>query len=169
MGNTVSPLIQQVVIMFMIMMLGYLLFKKKKLTPTGSSQMSFLVLYISTPITILESMMTEYSTLRVVNGLYVFIAALIILMLSAVLAKFYFKTSGSLEQFAVIFSNTGFLGIPLIQNVPRMAKKYLQEITKKGGFKMDEVKKAIPLLAIDRLLEIDSDEFTDKLYALING
>lgn len=59
--------------------------------------------------------------------------------------------------------------IILKQYTPRLANKYLNMIVKQGNFCLEEVKQAIPLLAILRLSEADTEDFSLQLFDLINA
>lgn len=54
----------------------------------------------------------------------------------------------------------------LLQHAQRMANKYLREITAAGNFDIEKIRKVIPLMAVLRMMESDTEGFTDKLLAL---
>ena len=110
-------LIRQVLIMFLLMAVGFVLYRKGKINSEGTGQLSFLVLYISTPVLILESMTTPFVQEKLIKGIWTFVVSLLIILLSALIARMIFKKEKSVTQFAMIFSNTGFLGIPLVRSV----------------------------------------------------
>lgn len=56
----------------------------------------------------------------------------------------------------------------LKQYTPRLANKYLKMIIKQGNFCLKEVQQAIPLLAILRLSEADTEKFALQLFDLID-
>lgn len=117
MSETVIVLISQVVIMFMLMLVGFTLFKIGKINESGSSQISYIVLYISSPLVILESMLVPFEKEKLYTSTIVFIVAFIIHIFIALLTKLLYHKRKPLNQFAMIFSNAGFLGIPLVRNV----------------------------------------------------
>lgn len=117
MSETVIVLINQVVIMFILMLAGFVLFKLGKIDEHGSSQLSYIVLNISTPLLILESMLVPFEKEKLYTSIVVFIITFMIHILIAACAKLVFHKGKYLEQFGIIFSNAGFLGIPLVRNV----------------------------------------------------
>ena len=61
MNETLIILINQVGIMFLLMMLGYIFFKIHLIDENGTRQFSDFVLYIANPVIILQSLMSEFS------------------------------------------------------------------------------------------------------------
>ena len=56
--------------------------------------------------------------------------------------------------------------IILKQYAQRIANKYLKIISKKGGYELEGIKMAIPLMAILRMLETDAESYHGSLMAL---
>jgi len=56
----------------------------------------------------------------------------------------------------------------LKQYAQRMANKYLKLISKKGGYELEEIKMAIPLMAILRMLETDAESYHENLMSLLH-
>lgn len=56
----------------------------------------------------------------------------------------------------------------LKQYAQRMANKYLKLISKKGGYELEEIKMAIPLMAILRMLETDAESYHENLMPLLH-
>ena len=56
----------------------------------------------------------------------------------------------------------------LKQYAQRMANKYLKLISKKGAYELEEIKIAIPLMAILRMLETDAESYHENLMSLLH-
>jgi hypothetical protein len=99
--------------MFVLMMVGLLLYKLKLVNDEGSRQLSNIVLYVANPACILESFCIPFDPQRLVSAGILAVFAFAAFWLNAVVCHFFFKNDG-IAQFAGIFSNMGFLGIPLV-------------------------------------------------------
>ncbi len=117
MDSTVMILIQQIVIMFLMMALGYLLYRMTMIDSNGVREMSNICLFIGTPATILYSFFKPFESQVLIQAGWSFLLALISFLLSIVLTKTCFKSSSRIAKFGIIFSNVGFLGIPLVEEV----------------------------------------------------
>ena len=117
MNETLIILINQVGIMFLLMMLGYIFFKIHLIDENGTRQFSDFVLYIANPVIILQSLMSEFSYERLINGVLAAIISAAVIGLGMLLTRLMFQNREKLCQFGIIFSNVGFLGIPLVKNV----------------------------------------------------
>lgn len=111
----------QVMTLFVMMAVGFVLRKKSLLTETGTSQMSFVLTNIVTPCVIIHSLQTE-KTPELLQSMGKAAGILAGFYLVAILLTFLFfrkeeeKTRKTL-RFAVIYCNTGFMGLPLVKAV----------------------------------------------------
>ena len=108
----------QVAVMFILILAGYLMAKAGMITNDGRKQMSSVVLTLVTPALIFMSYQTEFSP-RLVSGLlWAFFLSAITYVITIPLAYLLVrKRDGretSIERFALIFTNCGFMGIPLV-------------------------------------------------------
>lgn len=104
----------QIALMFVMMMMGYGMFKIKRLSSVGSKEMGALLLYVVTPIIIMRAYTVEYSAQRAFNMLIALVLALFSVLLSIAISRIIFKKEG-IENFSATYSNAGFMGIPLVQ------------------------------------------------------
>ncbi len=109
----------QVVILFVLIFLGAILTKKGVFTEKGISVMTDLVLLLVTPCVIIKSFIREFdvSTLKklLISFLIAFLAHIAFILLSRLLLHSKEKKSEKVLQFGVIFSNCGYMSIPLQQ------------------------------------------------------
>ncbi len=110
-------LIQQILVMVAMMAVGVALVKAKMLDTHGVGQLSNIAMYVATPAVIIQAFAIDYSKEQLVNGLWVAAFFALALLISAVIAYFVCGRADRVGQYAVIFSNTGFVGIPIIQSL----------------------------------------------------
>ena len=111
----VNLLFRQNLTMFFYLLVGYLLFKKKLLTKTGSGEIGKMLLYVIMPMAIIRSYMRDFSKEMLIGFAISFAAALVCLILSMVVSGLFFSKKSAIRQFGAAFSNAGFIGIPLVQ------------------------------------------------------
>lgn len=103
--------------MFLLMSIGYGLFKAKKITLQGNKELGILLIYVILPASIIKSYITDYSQEKL-YGLFVsLLAAIAALAVSVIISRFVFGNRQKVEHFGTAFSNAGFLGIPLVKAI----------------------------------------------------
>ncbi len=111
----------QIAVMFLLMAAGFALYRVKFLNDAGVSQMSDLVLYVANPILIAEALMRPFDAALLMDALWVALGTAILLAASfAVIKIAYGKSSDAkadVGRFSTMFTNAGFIGIPLAQAV----------------------------------------------------
>ena len=108
-------ILKQIVLMFIYMMIGFLLYKKKFVTKQGSRELGLILLYVILPVVIVKAYLVEFS-MELLRGLALsFAASLLALLLSMLLSRVVFRSRYPIEQFSSAFSNAGFMGIPLVE------------------------------------------------------
>lgn len=118
MSETLPILVNQTLAMFIMMGMGFALFKLRLINDDGMAQMSNLVLYVISPAIVIQSFVTtEFSIERLEAAGLCFVLSLLVLGVSAVLVRLVYGTEEPVSKFAVVFSNMGFIGIPLVTSV----------------------------------------------------
>ncbi|MCD8076682.1 MAG: AEC family transporter [Lachnospiraceae bacterium] len=108
-------LLKQSLIMFIYLLIGYFLYKKKLVSKQGSADMGRMLLYVIMPVAILKSYIRDFSV-ELLEGLLVsFVLALLSLILAIIVSRLLFPKDEGVERFGAAFSNAGFIGIPLVQ------------------------------------------------------
>ncbi|MBR3224975.1 MAG: AEC family transporter [Atopobiaceae bacterium] len=110
-------LVKQILVMLAMMTIGIALIKTKMLNRNGVGQLSNIAMYVATPAVIIQAFAIDYDREQLVNGLWVAAFFALALLISAVLAYVVCGRADKVGQYAVIFSNTGFVGIPIIQSL----------------------------------------------------
>lgn len=109
----------QVIILLLLIVIGYILTKTKVLTDKGVKSMTDMVLYLVTPCVIIKSFTREFDKSLLKNLLISFLIAFLVhiafIVLSRLLMRSKNKDSEKVLQFGIIFSNCGYMSIPLQQ------------------------------------------------------
>lgn len=109
----------QVVILFILILIGVVLAKVKILNDTAVKSMTELVLMLVTPCVIIKSFMRDFEVKLLKNLIISVIAAFLthigFIILSRLLLKHKNIPQQKVLQYGVIFSNCGFMSIPLQQ------------------------------------------------------
>ncbi len=108
-------LLKQNILMFLYLLIGYFLFRKKLIGISGSADIGRMLLHIVMPAAILKAYMTSYTSERLIGLILSFLAALLALLLAIFISRIFFKKEQAIERFGAAFSNAGFIGIPLVQ------------------------------------------------------
>ena len=106
-------LVKQILQMFLLAGVGFLLFKGGKITLEGSKTLGNILIFGSLPAVIINGFRIERTAEHVSGLLWAALAALIVVMLSILISHFVFRKDG-VAAFATSFANPGFFGIPLI-------------------------------------------------------
>ena len=113
---TVFIVLRQIVIMFLYMAIGGLLFQKGLITKEGSKSLANLLLYAVLPCVVVKSFCVARTPERVSGLLVSFLAALGIMLLAMAVSHLLFKKN-PIDDFGAAFSNAGFMGFPLVAAV----------------------------------------------------
>lgn len=113
---TVFIVLRQIVIMFLYMAIGGLLFQKGLITKEGSKSLANLLLYVVLPCVVVKSFCVARTPERTSGLLVSFLAALGILLLAMAVSHLLFQKN-PIDDFGAAFSNAGFMGFPLVAAV----------------------------------------------------
>ena len=111
--ETILILIRQIAQMFLLAGMGYLLLKSGKITLEGSRALGSILIYLALPAVIIHGFLVERTPERLTGMLYSAAGAAVLLLLSILTARFFFRKD-AIAAFAGAFSNPGFFGVPLI-------------------------------------------------------
>ena len=111
--ETMMILVRQILQMFLLAGLGYLLFRGKKITAEGSKALANILIYLSLPAVIINGFLVDRTGEHLLGILWSGAAAAALLLLSILISRLIFRRD-AIASFASSFSNPGFFGIPLI-------------------------------------------------------
>lgn len=108
---------QQVLVLFILISIGFLCGKKGLINENAAKKMTDIVLYVVTPCVMISAFQKEFSGDTVIKILIAAAAAIAILIFSTLLARLVIRdkieSRKKVLQFSVIFSNCGFMSLPL--------------------------------------------------------
>lgn len=105
-------LIEQVVTMFILLLLGYLCYKGKLLSSHSTKQLSNLVLTIVSAAFILQTFQTPFDAEMTKELLFSLLISFLILGIGIVLSLPFQKHPT--DRFSIIYPNAGYMGIPIL-------------------------------------------------------
>lgn len=119
-GN-IQIVAQQVGILFLLIFVGYICCKRGIFSGKSVKQTTDLLFYVITPCVIIKAFQMEFDR-RLAGGLLLaFVCAVASHLLSILISSFFFKNKDdrqrSVLRFGVIYSNCGFMALPLAQAV----------------------------------------------------
>ncbi|MBR2989990.1 MAG: AEC family transporter [Solobacterium sp.] len=117
MSDVVMVLIQQVIVMGMLMVIGFIAYRTKLINSEGVKQMSNIALYVATPAILINSFLAEFDVQRLIKAGWTAVLSFVTFLFGLILVKTVFRKLNNVGKFGVLFSNVGFMGIPLVQMV----------------------------------------------------
>ena len=116
-ANTV---LNQILIMFILILVGYICYKLKLIDESFNKKLSDLLLMLVSPFLIFISFQREFSK-ELLTGLLISLGLAVITHLFGILAAYVLLRGRNpdvvVERFSVIYSNCGFIGIPIINGI----------------------------------------------------
>lgn len=111
----------QLLKMFLIMILAFICYRAKVINQEGNKNLSNLLLMVVNPCLVITTYQIDYDP-RLVKGLLIsFLAAFAAHIIAILIARLFISSANNpeycLERFAAIYSNCGFIGIPLIYSI----------------------------------------------------
>ena len=111
----------QLLKMLFIMVLAYGCYKAKWVNQEGNRTLSNLLLMVINPFLIITVYQTDYNATLVKGLLISFFAAVVSQMIGILISQVLIRKTGnpeySIERFAAVYANCGFMGIPLINSI----------------------------------------------------
>lgn len=111
---------KQVIIMALLVLTGVLCYKLKIIAKESTKSLSSLVLMVVNPLILVVSYQVDFKK-ELLNGLlWSLILSFISIFLAIILSYILIRKKGerlSIERFSAIYSNCGFMGIPLVNGI----------------------------------------------------
>lgn len=104
----------QILKMFLMMSVGFLLYRKKTINDDTTARLSNILLMVATPCTIITSFNQTYTPEKLQGLILAFGLSLAVYAANIMIAGVLCKREERVEKFALVYSNAGFLGIPLV-------------------------------------------------------
>lgn len=110
-------LIKQIALMFVLIMIGYVLCRKKLITLQGSGEMGKILLNVVIPCVIINSFWCERTAEKTATLLQGSVIAVVVMAVAVIISTLVYGLRDGVSCFSSAFSNAGFIGIPLVQAV----------------------------------------------------
>lgn len=115
--QTMPIMINQTVAMFLMMAVGIVLFKTKRLDNQGAAQMANVALYVASPAITITAFATTFDAEKLVAGGLCMLLTVLFTLGSATIGWLVYRDRQRISQMGIMISNMGFMGIPLVQAV----------------------------------------------------
>ena len=116
-----SDVINQVLILFLIMLVGIYARKMNYINKEINDGLSKLLLKITLPLLIISSFNTNFTKSMIINAEKLFVYTIIVHIVIIIFSEiFYFKLpreKSGVAKFVTVFSNSGFMGYPVLKGL----------------------------------------------------
>ena len=113
----VTILIKQVFIMFVLMAVGFVAYRKQILSNQGTKDIGKLLLNVAIPMIVISNFCVEKSAEKTAELFESALLSFLCMALSVAFAYLAYHKKDRIAEFSAAFSNAGFIGIPLVQAI----------------------------------------------------
>lgn len=109
---------EQVLIILVLLAIGAVSYKAKLISEKAADDMAAFALKVVTPCVIIEAFQIDFDSGKLYNMLIAALLSLLTHIIGIVLSRLIFRKDSDgnrIRRFAAVYSNCGFMGIPLIQ------------------------------------------------------
>ena len=114
--EVISIVINQIGMMYVLILVGFILYKKGIVNDAGTMQLTNILLWVVNPMIMLTRYQMEFSKEKFYQLIISLGLAFVIMAAGLILARIFVKDNG-IDQFAIGFPNSGFMGIPLVSGI----------------------------------------------------
>ncbi|MFL2122111.1 AEC family transporter [Marinilactibacillus psychrotolerans] len=107
-------ILEQLAIMFFVALFGFLLVRLKVLDMYGSQQIANMTTRFVIPIVLMMSFQQEYNSKHLSLLTFALVGSFLIMITRILMVSFLLKSGTKIDRFAVVFSNTALVGIPIV-------------------------------------------------------
>ena len=107
-------LFKQIIVMFVLMGIGFIFYRKKLVSDQGSKDLGKLLLFLVLPSVIINNFCVERTAEKVTEFIDSSLIALVCMIIALVISWIVFEKKDPVAAFSSTFSNCGFIGIPLV-------------------------------------------------------
>lgn len=113
----ISTIVGQISIMYVLMAIGFIVYRKKLINDEGTKQISNLLVWVINPLIMLTRYQMDFSMVKLMELGISFIVSLGAMLIGFFVGKIVFKREQRIDKFAIGFANAGFIGIPLVTSI----------------------------------------------------
>ena len=112
--DILSIIIEQLLQMFIVVLFGFLLAKKEILNETTQQEIARMLTKFVVPLTLVLAFQQPFDSNQLIGLTWAFIGSILIFFSRILWAHIGFQNAGKIDRFATVFSNSVFVGIPII-------------------------------------------------------
>jgi len=120
----ISTIVEQVSVMYVLMAIGFIVFRKKLINEEGTKQLSNLLVWVINPLIMLTRYQMDFSIIKLKELGISFIISLGAMLIGFLIGEIIFKKDQNIDKFAIGFANAGFIGIPLVTSIMGIDKVF---------------------------------------------
>lgn len=120
----ISTIVGQVSIMYVLMIVGFIVYRKDLINEEGTKQLSNLLVWVINPLIMVTRYQMEFSMVNLINLGITFLVSLFAMLIGFLIGRIIFKEEQRIEKFAIGFANAGFIGIPLVTSIMGIEKVF---------------------------------------------
>lgn len=120
----IFTIVQQVSMMYVLMAIGFVVYRKKLINEEGTKQLSNLLVWVINPLIMLTRYQMEFSMIKLKELGISFVVSLGAMLLGFLIGEIVFKKEQRINKFAIGFANAGFIGIPLVTSIMGIDKVF---------------------------------------------
>lgn len=120
----IFTIVQQVSMMYVLMAIGFVVYRKKLINEEGTKQLSNLLVWVINPLIMLTRYQMEFSMIKLKELGISFVVSLGAMLLGFLIGEIVFKKEQRINKFAIGFANAGFIGIPLVTSIMGIEKVF---------------------------------------------
>jgi len=120
----ISTIVGQVSIMYVLMAIGFIVYRKELINEEGTKQISNLLVWVINPLIMLTRYQMEFSMIKLKELGISFIVSLVAMVIGFIIGEVIFKKHQRIDKFAIGFANAGFIGIPLVTSIMGIEKVF---------------------------------------------
>ena len=112
--------LKKIIEMFIILLVGVIIYKAKIINDVSTKHLSNVLLLLVSPLLIIQSYQIDFNRELLQGLIWAFAASFLTFLFMIVASEFLChgdRNRSSVEKIAVSYSNSGFIGIPLISGV----------------------------------------------------
>lgn len=112
--DILSVIVEQLLQMFIVVLFGFMLGKSNILNEASQQEIARMLTKFVVPLTLVLAFQQPFESEQLVGIMWAFIGAVFIFLTRILWAHFGFKNAGKIDRYATVFSNSVFVGIPII-------------------------------------------------------
>lgn len=115
--EVINIVINQIGMMYVLILVGFILYRKGIVNDAGTLQLTNILLWVVNPMIMLTRYQMEFSKEKFFELLVSLGLAFIVMISGLILARIFINKKNGIDQFAIGFPNSGFMGIPLVSGI----------------------------------------------------